>query len=108
MVYDAVHNVITEALGDLDPSFALQDFTAKDVTTSGAESVTPRVMEALNTPPFLVARRVVVVRDAQSLLADEVADVLAWMGSPAPDVVLVLAVVGTKAHKLVKAAASVV
>ncbi|HEY5439020.1 MAG TPA: hypothetical protein VIJ99_08960, partial [Acidimicrobiales bacterium] len=108
MVYDAVHNVITDALGDLDPSFALQDFTAKDVTTSGAESVTRRVMEALNTPPFLVARRVVVVRDAQSLVADEVADVLAWMGSPAPDVVLVLAVVGTKAHKLVKAAASVV
>ena len=108
MVYDAVHNVITDALGDLDPSFALQDFTAKDVTKSGAESVTRRVMEALNTPPFLVARRVVVVRDAQSLVADEVADVLAWMGSPAPDVVLVLAVVGTKAHKLVKAAASVV
>ncbi len=108
MVYDAVHNVIAEALGDLDPSFALQDFTAKDVTTSGGESVTPRVMEALNTPPFLVARRVVVVRDAQSLLADEVAVVLAWMGNPAPDVVLVLAVVGTKAHKLVKGAGSVV
>ena len=35
MVYDAVHNVIAEALGELDPSFALQDFTAKDVTTSG-------------------------------------------------------------------------
>ncbi len=26
MVYDAVHNVIGEALGDLDPSSALQDF----------------------------------------------------------------------------------
>jgi DNA polymerase-3 subunit delta len=65
-------------------------------------------MEALNTPPFLVERRVVVVRDAQSLIADEVADVLAWMSDPAPDVVLVLAVVGTKANKLVKAAASVV
>ena len=69
MVYDAVHNVIASALGDLDPSFALQDFTAKDVTTSGGESVAPRVLEALNTPPFLVDRRVVVVRDAQSLLS---------------------------------------
>ena len=48
--------------------------------------MTPRVMEALNTPPFLVERRVVVVRDAQSLLADEVADLLAWMGDPAPAV----------------------
>ena len=67
MVYDAVHNVIADALGDLDPSFALQDFTAKDVTSAGGESVAPRVLEALNTPPFLVERRVVVVRDAQSL-----------------------------------------
>jgi len=108
MVYDALHNVISEALGALDPSFALQDFTAKDVTTSGGESITPRVMEALNTPPFLVARRVVVVRDAQSLVADEITDLLGWMGSPAPDVVLVVAVVGTKAHKLVNGASSVV
>jgi DNA polymerase-3 subunit delta len=108
MVYDAVHNVIAEALGELDPSFALQDFTAKDVTSSGGEPVTPLVLEALNTPPFLVNRRVVVVRDAQSLVADEVANVLAWMNDPAPDVVLVIAVVGTKANKLVKAANSVV
>jgi len=108
MVYDAVHNVIAEALGELDPSFALQDFTAKDVTSSGGEPITPRVIEALNTPPFLVERRVVVVRDAQSLVADEVTEVLAWMSDPAPDVVLVLAVVGTKANKLVKGATSVV
>jgi DNA polymerase III delta subunit len=108
MVYDTVHNVINLALGELDPSFALQDFTAKDVTTSGAESVTPRVLEALNTPPFLVDRRVVVVRDAQSLVADEVAALLEWMTDPAPAIVLVLAVVGTKAHKLVKAALEVV
>jgi DNA polymerase III subunit delta len=108
MVYDAVHNVIAEALGELDPSFALQDFTAKDVTATGGEPITSRVIEALNTPPFLVDRRVVVVRDAQSLLADEVADVLAWMSDPAPDVTLVLAVVGTKANKLVKGAGSVV
>jgi DNA polymerase-3 subunit delta len=108
MVYDAVHNVINLALGELDPSFALQDFTAKDVTTSGAESVTPRVLEALNTPPFLVDRRVVVVRDAQSLVADEVAALLEWMTDPAPAIVLVLGVVGTKAHKLVKASVEVV
>jgi DNA polymerase-3 subunit delta len=108
MVYDAVHNVVATALEDLDPSFALQDFTAKDVTSAGGESVAPRVLEALNTPPFLVNRRVVVLRDAQSLLADEVADLLAWIADPAPAVVLVLAVVGTRAHKLVKAAGEVV
>ena len=108
MVYDAVHNVITSALGDLDPSFALQDFTAKDVTSSGGESVVPRVLEALNTPPFLVDRRVVVVRDAQSLVADEVTALIEWMGAPFAGISLVLAVVGTKAHKLVKASTEVI
>ena len=107
MVYDALHNVITSALGDLDPSFALQDFTVKDVTTTG-ESVMSAALEALNTPPFLVSRRVVVIRDAQGLLADEVTALLAWMASPAPAVVLALAVVGAKSHKLVKAAQDVV
>ena len=107
MVYDAVHNVVATALGDLDPSVALEDFTAKDVASSG-EPVTARVLEALNTPPFLVTRRVVVVRDAQSLVADEIALLLEWMHNPAPSVVLVLAVVGTKAHKLVKGAGEVV
>ncbi len=108
MVYDAVHNVIAHALADLDPSFALQDFTAKDVTSSGGESVTPKVLEALNTPPFLVEKRVVVLRDAQSLLANEVAALIEWIGDPAPQVHFVIAVVGTKAHKLVKAAGEVV
>ena len=107
MVYDALHNVVGLALGDLDPSVALEDFTVKDVTSSG-EPVAPRVLEALNTPPFLVPRRVVVVRDAQALVADEVSALLEWMRSPAPSVVLVLAVVGTKAHKLVKGANEVV
>jgi DNA polymerase-3 subunit delta len=107
MVYDAVHNVVGSALGDLDPSVALEDFTAKDVTSAG-EPVTARVLEALNTPPFLVPRRVVVVRDAQSLVADEVALLLEWMADPAPSIVLVLAIVGTKAHKLVKGAGEVV
>lgn len=108
MVYDAVHNVIAEAVGDLDPSFALEDFTAKDVTNAGVESVISRVMGALNTPAFLVDRRVVVVRDAQLFLADEVDQLLDWIGSPTPFTTLVLAVVGTKSNKLVKAASDVI
>ena len=108
MVYDAVHNVVTNALGDLDPNFALQDFTAKDVTSAAGDSVISRVIEALNTPPFLVERRVVVVRDAQLLLADEVATLSSWMKSPAPATVLIVAVVGAKSHKLVKAAGEVI
>lgn len=108
MVYDALHNAVAVALGDLDPSFALQDFTAKDVASTSNESVASAILEALNTPPFLVAKRVVVVRDAQQLLADEVSALEAWMKNPAPDVELLVAVVGTKAHKLVKAAGEVI
>ncbi len=107
MVYDALHNVISDALGDLDPALALEDFTAKDVTAAG-ESTLPRVLEALNTPAFLVERRVVVVRDAQLLLAEEAAQLSAWMGAPTPATVLILAVVGAKSHRLVKAAGAVV
>jgi len=108
MVYDAVHNVVASALGDLDPSFALQDFTAKDVTLGSGETTLPRVMEALYTPPFLVERRVVVVRDAQLLVADEVAQLGVWMNAPAPGTTLILAVVGAKSNRLVKLAGDVV
>ncbi len=108
MVYDALHSAVSATMGDLDPLIALQDFTAKDVTTSSGDSIIAKVIEALNTPPFLVERRVIVVRDAQSLLADEVAELLAWISSPVPDIVLVLAVVGAKSHKLVKASSEVI
>ncbi|MGA7835650.1 MAG: hypothetical protein WCA31_10640 [Acidimicrobiales bacterium] len=108
MVYDAVHNAIAQALGELDPSFALQDFTAKDVTLSSGEPILPYVIEALNTPPFLVERRVVVVRDAQLLLADEVAALTEWMARPTPGAVLILAVVGAKSNRLVKASSEVI
>ena len=108
MVYDAVHNVISEALGDLDPSFALEDFIAKDVAAAGVETIISRVMGALNTPAFLVERRVVVVRDAQLLLSDEVEQLIDWIDAPTPSTTLVLAVVGTKSNKLVKASAQVV
>jgi len=107
MVHDELHRVIESALGDLDTSFALQDFTVKDVTAAG-ESVIAAVLEALNTPPFLAPRRVVVVRDAQGLSAEETAALLAWLERPAPDVALVVGVVGAKSHKLVKAAQEVV
>ena len=104
MVADALHNVILSALGDLDPSFALEDFSLSDNT----EGVVARVVGALNTPPFLVDRRVVVVRDAQQLCSEDAAELLTWMSKPSPATVLVLGVVGAKSHRLVKAAHDVI
>jgi len=107
LVYDALHNVINEALGDLEPAFALQDFTAKDAGSLSDAPVMPQILEALNTPPFLVARRVVVVRDAQHLNAEEADQLVAWIKQPAPDIILLLAVVGQKTNRIVKAAEEV-
>ncbi len=108
MVSDALRTTIAEALGERDPSLALQDYTIKDAASSSGESIVSRILEALNTPAFLVDRRVVVVRDAQLMVADEVAGLLSWMANPAPDTVLVIGVVGAKSNKLVKASALVV
>lgn len=108
MVSDALRSAIEGALGGRDPSLALQDYTVKDVATSSGETVVSRILEALNTPAFLVDRRVVVVRDAQLMVADEVSALLSWMADPAPETVLVIGVVGAKSNKLVKAGASVI
>ncbi len=106
MVYDTVRTVVEGVLGDLDPTVALEDFTARDSSTG--ESSTARLLDALYTPAMLVERRVVVVRDAQYLTADEVKAVLGWMLSPTSETVLVVAVVGAKSHKLVKSANEVI
>ncbi len=108
MVYDALHRVIEGALGGLDAAVALEDFTVRDAAGSSGESVVPAVVEALYTPALLVEHRVVVVRDAQALGAGEAAPLLEWMASPTPATVLVVAVVGAKSNRLVKAAAEVV
>ncbi len=102
MVADATRRVIAEQLGELDASLAVEDFTVRDAAAS--DPIVPRVLDALSTPPLLVARRVVVVRDAQHLTADETSGLLAWIGTPTTDTTLVLALVGPRTHRLVKAA----
>jgi DNA polymerase III subunit delta len=104
LVYDALRLRIDEALGGLDPSIALQDFTAKDAAATSGDSIISQILEALQTPPFLVERRVVVVRDAQNLTSDEANELIEWMKNPTPDVLLRIALVGTKTHKIAKAA----
>ncbi len=106
MVYDAVRGVVAAELGGLDAAAALEDFTARDATAG--ESLVGRLLDALYTPAMLVERRVVVVRDAQHLTADEAAPVIAWMANPSSSTVLILAVVGAKSNKFVKSADEVI
>ncbi|NNN03028.1 MAG: hypothetical protein HKL87_03420 [Acidimicrobiaceae bacterium] len=105
MVYDTLRNEVAVALGDLDPAVALEDFSAGE---SSEEPLWIRILDALNTPPFLVERRVVVVRDAQALSSEGAERIAEWMRAEAPGVIFVAAVVGTKANRLVKAATRVV
>lgn len=108
LVYEALRTRVDESVGDLDPGLALQEFIAKDAAASSSESLTSRLFEALNTPPFLIPQRVVVVRDAQLLVADEVGALISWMEAPMPGVTLIVAVVGAKSNRLVKAAEEVI
>jgi DNA polymerase III subunit delta len=111
IVNDAVRATITELLDGIDPSLALDDLTVRESggTDDDTTSVIQRVLEALNTPPFLVDRRVVVLRDAQVLRDDDADLILAWAGAPTPGITLLVAHVGTKAKgKLAKAADRVV
>jgi len=74
MVYDAVHNVIAEALGELDPSSRSRTSRRRTSPRLGRADNAARDRSAQHAA-FLVERRVVVVRDAQSLVADEVTEV---------------------------------
>jgi DNA polymerase-3 subunit delta len=111
IVNDAVHATIVELLGGVDPSLALEDLAVRD--GAGAEddaaSLTQRVLEALNTPPFLVDRRVVVLRDVQSLREDDAESLLRWVASPTAGITLLVSQVGARSRgRLVKAADQVI
>ena len=111
IVNDAVHDLITELLEGLDPAVALEDFALKAVTADEEEArdVVSRVLEALNTPPFLVSRRVVVLRDVQTLGAESVGFFTQWADSPTPGIYFVVSQVSTRSpNKLIKAATRVV
>jgi len=111
IVNDTLHSVIGELLDGLDAAMALEDFSVKETTTSDDDvsSVTQRTMEALNTPPFLVPKRVVVLRDVHALGAEDTEFLTRWAASPTPGIVFVVSVVGGKSKsKLVKLADRVV
>lgn len=108
LAYDALHRLIEHALDGRDASIALQDFTVKDAGALSSEPVMHHILEALHTPPFLIDRRVVAVRDAQLLTATEADQLIAWIQNPTPGVLVRIAVVGPATNKIAKAADEVV
>lgn len=99
LVGDASHRAVRELLDGRDPAMAVEEHGA------GAEDLdVAALVDALTTPPLLVDRRVVVVRDAGRLAAADAARLTAWVADPVPGVHLVLASGGgTVPAALVKA-----
>ncbi len=104
IVNDALHTLVGETLDGLDPAMALEDFTVNDdtLTSDERENFVQRIVTALNTPPFLVSHRVVVVRNAFALAKGNIEVLSRWIESPVPDVTLILAGTATKSHALLK------
>lgn len=108
MVNDELRLIIARELGDLDPSFALEDITLKSTPAEERDSLISAAITAINSPPFLTNKRVVVIREAQHLLSASVAAIKSWAGNPAEGVVLIAGVVGGKKGTIVDFAEEVI
>lgn len=98
LVSDSLGKVVTELLGSEDRSLALEDYSGDDVDLAA-------VADACATPPFLVTRRVVVVRDVGRWNTDEVAPLLAYLEDPLETTALVLVAGGGQTPPKLAAAA---
>lgn len=85
LVAQAIAGVVAKVLAGRDPDSAVEEHGV-----GGDDIDVDKVVDALVTPPFLVDRRVVVVRDAGRLLAGDATRLADCLVEPVPGVVLVL------------------
>jgi DNA polymerase-3 subunit delta len=96
LVGNEVRRLVTELAGD-HADLSVEDFWGDDIDLDAVTS-------ACVTPPFLVDRRVVVLRDAGQFSTEQLAPLLAYLDNPMPTTGLVVAAGGGKlAQKLVAA-----
>ena len=86
LVAQSARELIEQLVGDRDPSLVVEEHGGP----SADELDVGAVVDACTTPPFLVDRRVVVVRDAGRLGAAGAARLAAYVQDPLPSTVLVL------------------
>jgi DNA polymerase-3 subunit delta len=97
LVSEALNRTVTELVGDDERSLAVEDYAGEEVDLA-------LVADGCATPPFLVSRRIVVLRDVGRWTTDEVTPLLAYLENPLESTSLVLAAGGgTIAPKLVAA-----
>ncbi len=86
LVAQAAHGLMETLVGGSDPSLAVEEFGGP----GGDDLDVGLVIDACTTPPFLVERRVIMVRDAGRLNAAEGARLTAYLEDPLPTTSLVL------------------
>lgn len=86
LVTQQVHALIEQLVAGGDPSMMVEEFGGP-----GTEAIdVGAVIDACTTPPFLVDRRVVVVRDAGQLTTADAIRLVAYLADPLATTVLVL------------------
>ena len=86
MVAQEVRALLAEVVGDLDHALVVEEIGGGP----GEELSVGAVVDACLTPPFLVDRRVVVVREAGRLLTADVLRLVEVVQDPLPSTVLIL------------------
>ncbi|MBO0693796.1 MAG: DNA polymerase III subunit delta [Acidimicrobiaceae bacterium] len=87
LVSEAVKGVVDEHLAGEDRSLAVEDHSGEEVDLAA-------VADACRTPPFLVGRRIVIVRDVGRWANEALAPLLDYLEDPLPTTTLVLAAGG--------------
>jgi DNA polymerase-3 subunit delta len=99
-----VQALVEDLLAGEDRTLALEDHTIPGRRAAGSDAegeagadagsvdqpVFRQVVNALDSPPFMTSRRVVVVRDVGNLTADQVDVLVAWLAQPVETTALVL------------------
>ena len=85
LVAQQVRTLVSELVAERDHALVVEELGG-----GGEELNVGAVVDACLTPPFLIDRRVVVVRDAGRLLTADVPRLVEVVGDPLPSTVLVL------------------
>lgn len=87
VVADAVARLVDELTAGMDRGLAVEEHGMEEVDLAA-------VCDGCATPPFLVERRIVVLREVGRYTAEEVAPLVAYVEDPSPTTTLVIAAGG--------------
>ncbi|HWC40140.1 MAG TPA: DNA polymerase III subunit delta [Acidimicrobiales bacterium] len=84
LVGEAARELVRDLVGEDDAALLVEEHGGEDEPDIGS------VLDACATPPFLTSHRVVVLREAGRLRAEQVADLVSYLDDPQPTASLVL------------------